>query len=79
MSTKDIKYFCSLDDKVKDFLTQATVKLGLTAGSYCKPIKVACIISDLEGVGQISVSHLAEALQTDPKTSNNHLAFCSTS
>lgn len=68
MTTKDIKKFCQLDDKARDFLTQATAKLGLTARSYFKTIKVARTIADLEVVDNISVTHLAEALQYRPKT-----------
>lgn len=68
MTTKDIKKFCQLDDKARDFLTQATAKLGLTARSYFKTIKVARTIADLEAVDNISVTHLAEALQYRPKT-----------
>jgi magnesium chelatase family protein len=69
MSTKHIKKYCLLDIKSRTFLAQATAKLGLTARSYFKTIKVARTIADLAGSVNIDLSHLAEALQYRPKTS----------
>lgn len=63
MSTKHIKKYCPLKDKERSFLTQATAKLGLTARSYFKTIKVSRTIADLNKSKEIELPHLAEALQ----------------
>jgi magnesium chelatase family protein len=70
MSTKDLKIFCPLDPSSQSFLTEATAKLGLTARSYFKTIKVARTIADLAGEGSITTKHLAESLQYRPKINN---------
>jgi len=41
--------------------------MNLTARSYFKVIKIARTIADLDGVKEISINHLAEALQYRPK------------
>lgn len=44
-------------------LVKASDKLGLSARAYFKCIKVAQTIADLEGVADIDVHHISEALQ----------------
>ena len=63
MSSRFTKRFCHLNKNELDFLTQATVKLGLTARSYFKTIKVARTITDLANSDDIEIVHLAESLQ----------------
>jgi magnesium chelatase family protein len=63
MTTKQIKIFSPLGDPERAFLTQATAKLGLTARSYFKTIKVARTIADLQETPEIETKHLAEAIQ----------------
>jgi len=67
MSTKQIKKFVPLSNQAKSFLTQATAKIGLTARSYFKMIKIARTIADLESNDNIQVGHLAEAIQYRPQ------------
>jgi len=43
--------------------------MNLTARSYFKVIKVARTIADLDASKEISVNHIAEALQYRPKDS----------
>ena len=68
MSTKQVKIFCQVDDVCRKLLTQAVEKLGLSARSYFKTIKVARTIADLAGEKEISLNHVAEALSYRPSS-----------
>lgn len=59
---KDLKKYCILDAQGEHFMKQAYEKLGLTARTYHKVLKVARTIADLEEKNQIEVSHLMEAV-----------------
>jgi magnesium chelatase family protein len=67
MRNKHIKKYCRLDKEVKQILFKAAASFHLTARSYFKMIRIARTIADLEGVGEITVSHMAEALQYRPR------------
>jgi len=67
MKNSHIKKYCSLTKETEQLLRQASLKFQLSARSYMKMIKVARTIADLEGVPEITVSHMAEALQYRPK------------
>lgn len=67
MSTKLVKEFCPLSQDVAAFLRQAVGRLGLSARSYYRVIKVSRTIADLAGDEVIVVAHVAEALQYRPK------------
>jgi magnesium chelatase family protein len=67
MKNSHIKRYCKLQKEVEQLLRQASLKFQLSARSYVKMIKVARTIADLEGVEEITVSHMAEALQYRPK------------
>ncbi len=67
MRNRHIKKYCQLSKEVENLLKQASMKFQLSARSYIKMIKVARTVADLEGSEQISVSHMAEALQYRPK------------
>ncbi|MCL2030338.1 MAG: YifB family Mg chelatase-like AAA ATPase [Oscillospiraceae bacterium] len=54
---------CLLDDEGKRLMESAFTRLGMTARSYTRILKVARTIADLEGAGEIQAPHLAEALQ----------------
>lgn len=66
LSSQSIKKFCTLHPDAHALLTQAAQKLGLSARSYFKMIKVAQTIADIEGAKEIGVPHIAEALQYRP-------------
>ncbi|MFH1423482.1 MAG: YifB family Mg chelatase-like AAA ATPase [Candidatus Nealsonbacteria bacterium] len=68
MKNSHIKKYCLLKKEVEQILQQAAVKFQLSARSYLKMIKVARTIADLEGVPEIAVSHMAEALQYRAKS-----------
>ncbi len=67
MSTKIVKDLCLLSPEVHAFLRQAVSRLGLSARSYYRVIKVSRTIADLAGDHEITLPHVAESLQYRPK------------
>ena len=67
MKNSHIKKYCKLIKEVEEILRQASLKFNLSARSYMKMIKVARTIADLDNANEISVAHMAEALQYKPK------------
>jgi len=67
LTTKMVKKYCVLDDKVQTLLIKAASSLSLSARSYYKVIKIGRTVADLEGERQIRAEHIAEALQYRPK------------
>lgn len=63
ISNQDIKKHLALSSDVQQLLTVATERLGLSARSYFKVIKVARTIADLDDAEHIMTSHISEALQ----------------
>lgn len=63
MKNPHIKKYCKLEKEVEQILQQASQKFQLSARAYLKMIKVARTIADLEGLPEIGVNHMAEALQ----------------
>jgi magnesium chelatase family protein len=63
MLSRHMKMFCKLDARSADLLKVATMRLGLSARSYTKIIKVARTIADLEETEAIEARHVAEAIQ----------------
>ena len=67
MKNSHIKKYCKLTKEVEQLLKQAGLKFQLSARSYMKMIKVARTIADLEKAEEVSIAHMAEALQYRPK------------
>ena len=68
MNSRLIKSYCGLSKESLEILKLAVNKLGLSARSYNKILKVARTIADLEKEAGIKPNHIAEALQYRPKT-----------
>lgn len=66
MTNKALKEFCPLSSEVLVLLRQAISRMGLSARSYYRVVKLSRTIADLEGKSDITMSHVAEALQYRP-------------
>lgn len=63
MNARLIKKHCELDSDGHRMLEMAGEKLGFSARSYSRILKVARTIADLDSVETIRTNHLAEAIQ----------------
>jgi magnesium chelatase family protein len=63
MNRTEINKYCKLDNNAEKLLWQAYEKLSLSARAYTRVLKVARTIADLSGIEDISVNHIAEAIQ----------------
>ncbi|MEN6435280.1 MAG: YifB family Mg chelatase-like AAA ATPase, partial [Anaerolineaceae bacterium] len=63
MRPAEIRKFCNLDEAGKNLIKSAMNQMNLTARAYHRILKLARTITDLADAEQISVTHLAEALQ----------------
>ncbi len=63
MSVRDLESLCPLDTACEVLLKQAAERLGFSARSYHRIIKVARTIADLADSDVIKLQHVAEALQ----------------
>ena len=55
--------FCELDSRCDALMKSAFERMGLTARSHDRVLRVARTIADLDGAEQIGVEHLSEAIQ----------------
>lgn len=67
VNAKNVQEVCALASEEKVFLRAAVEKMGLSARSYTRILKVARTIADLAGATQITIQHLAEAMQYRPR------------
>ena len=63
MNHRQVERFCKLDVAGGALMENAFCKLGLSARSYDRILKVARTIADLVGEEVILPSHIAEAIQ----------------
>ena len=63
MGPKELRECCPMDDDAMFMLEHAFKRLGMTARSYDRVIKVARTIADLEGAEVITMNHISEAIQ----------------
>ncbi len=69
LTSSEVTELLNISDDAKALLTTAGDKLGLSARSYFKVIKVAQTIADLDGAPSIQKIHISEALQYRGQTS----------
>ncbi len=63
LSSSMIRKYCRISTEIKEVLRSAFDNLGLSARAHDRILKVARTIADLEGQEEITVSHIAEAIQ----------------
>jgi len=63
MASRHIRKFCPVNTAGQKLLEMVTDRLGLSARSYTRILKVARTIADLAGEENIRQEHLAEAIQ----------------
>ena len=63
MGQAELTRFCRLDEAGTALIRGAFDRMGLTARSYDRILRVARTIADLDGAADIGVDHLAEAIQ----------------
>ena len=67
MRVGDMRAYCELDSSGAALLRGAVERLGLSARAYHRVLRVARTIADLAESEQIEMSHLAEAIQYQPR------------
>ena len=63
MQQKQLREFCELSEDCEALMKMAFERMGLTARSYDRILRVARTIADLDGAESILPTHLAEAIQ----------------
>jgi Magnesium chelatase, subunit ChlI C-terminal/Magnesium chelatase, subunit ChlI len=63
MQSKEIREFCRLDGASEELLKMAITKLGLSARTYDRILKVARTIADLGASGEVRPEHIGVAIQ----------------
>jgi magnesium chelatase family protein len=63
MTPRLIKEFCTLGIESRRLLEAAVERFGLSARGYSRILKIARTIADLEGVADLALPHVAEAIQ----------------
>jgi magnesium chelatase family protein len=63
LSTKDMQKFCAIDEASHKLLEMAVDKLGMSARTFTRILKIARTIADLEEEKNIQSRHIAEAVQ----------------
>ncbi len=70
MGNSEIKKYCQLDLESLNLLGAAVDKMHLSARAYNRILKIARTIADLSDEKNITINHLAEALQFRVKNNN---------
>jgi magnesium chelatase family protein len=63
MSNQDIQRFCVIDEASHKLLEMAVDKLGMSARTFTRILKIARTIADLDEENNIQSRHIAEAVQ----------------
>jgi magnesium chelatase family protein len=63
MESRHLRKFCKVGPECEKLLEMVTDRLGFSARTYTRILKVARTIADLAGSKEIQQAHLAEAIQ----------------
>lgn len=63
MAPRDVREFCTVDDRGLTLLRTAIQRLGLSARAYHRVLRLARTVADLHGKEKIAPAHIAEAIQ----------------
>ena len=63
LNVEEIEEYCVLDNGAKSLLQQITTKMGLSARSYHRVLKVARTVADTENKDIITASDIAQVMQ----------------
>ena len=63
LNSKLMKKYCKIDDSSKQFLKNAINQFNLSARAYDRLLKISRTIADLENSKDITINHIAQALQ----------------
>lgn len=63
LDSKGLRKYCKLDHEGRELIKDAIRRLGLSARAYDRILRLARTIADMEHSNEISVIHLAEAIQ----------------
>jgi magnesium chelatase family protein len=67
MHPAEVRQYCALDETGRSLMRSAMLQMQLSARAYHRILKLARTIADLAGMGAITTTHLAEALQYRPR------------
>lgn len=62
LSAAEVERWCTADGVAQNLLQRAMQKFSLSARAYHRILKVARSIADLEGIEQLNVAHVSEAI-----------------
>jgi magnesium chelatase family protein len=63
MAPRDVREFCQVDERGLSILRTAIQRLGMSARSYHRVLRLARTIADLQEKEKIAPAHIAEAIQ----------------
>jgi magnesium chelatase family protein len=73
MRVGEVRAFCELDPPTVTLLRGAVERFGLSARAYHRILRVARTVADLGDSERIELSHLAEAIQYQPRNSATNM------
>jgi magnesium chelatase family protein len=63
MAARDLRRYCRTSGAVERLLREAVNRLGLSARAYHRVLRIARTIADLDGSGDLTPTHVSEAIQ----------------